>query len=358
MDFVHEGKNADACRAMFAHRRDVAVPDIRWDLSSTRVLTMEFCHGCPLSDVQGLRDSGVNLTTVSRIVTELFSEQIFLHGLVHCDPHPGNLLVRHGPHAGSGPVVVLLDHGLYRQLDEDFRDLYCRLWRALIRGDADDIKMYAERMNAGEFYFIFAAMLTYKGWDEVIGGTATARLELRGTEDEKEIARSSVAKYFREINTVLARIPRDVLLLLKTNDCLHGLENKLRQADAHIMPGVSHATMARYCLQGIRILPTYANFLSVRRDMCLLELKLWLFWLSFKVSDLAGFNPIVYLLQKSSSSSPPPPPPPRSTPSSSAVPEDVSAEEQLVIPPATAPPVLVQQSEKKGEGEGQRDGGT
>ncbi|EGD72100.1 atypical/ABC1/ABC1-B protein kinase [Salpingoeca rosetta] len=295
MDFEHEGANADACRHMFEHRADVDVPEIRWDLSSKRVLTMEFAEGCSLSDVDGLRDSGLNLTTVSRIVTELFSEQIFIHGLVHCDPHPGNLLVRRD--ARGAPVVVLLDHGLYRQLDEDFRDLYCRLWRALIRGDAEDIKMYAERMNAGEFYFIFAAMLTYKGWDEVIGGTAAARLELRGTEDEKEVARSSVAKYFREINALLARIPRDVLLLLKTNDCLHGLENKLRQADAHIMPGLTHATMARYCLQGIRILPTYHNFLSVRRDMLLLELKLFAMWLAFQVHEATGYNPMHSILR-------------------------------------------------------------
>lgn len=276
---------------MFDHRNDVTVPSILWDLSSTHVLTMEFIEGCSLSDVEGLKSSGVNLTTISRIVTELFSEQIFIHGLVHCDPHPGNLLVQQG---SKGPVVVLLDHGLYRQLDDDFRDLYCRLWRALIRGDPEDIKMYATRMNAGEFYYIFAAMLTYKGWDEVIGGTATARLQLRGTEAEKKIARSSVAKYFKEINTLLARIPRDVLLLLKTNDCLHGLENKLRQADARVMPGLSHVTMARYCLHGIRILPTFSNFFSVRFDMLLLEMKLLFMWLAFQLPELG--SPFRYLI--------------------------------------------------------------
>jgi aarF domain-containing kinase len=42
-----------------------------------------------------------------------FYAQIFAGGFVHCDPHPGNVLVRPHPGRPSEPQLVLLDHGLY-----------------------------------------------------------------------------------------------------------------------------------------------------------------------------------------------------------------------------------------------------
>jgi aarF domain-containing kinase len=250
---------------------------------------MEFCTGTPLTDVQGLRNSGVDLAAVSRIVTEMFSEQIFVHGFVHADPHPGNVLVALD---GRGrPQVTLLDHGLYRELSTDFRLAYCRLWRSLLEGNADDIKEHAAYMNVGELYPLFAAMLTYKPWDDVVGTTELqqGRLDLSGSDAEKLLVRTNVAKYFREINALLARVPRDVLLLLKTNDCLHGLEAKLRAAvldtnQPQLVKGTTHVIMANYCLQALleadRSLEvstgqTLHTWWRYYRDQCRLSVASW-----------------------------------------------------------------------------------
>lgn len=76
--------------------------------------------------------------------------------------------MRKGP---SGAVqLVLLDHGLYRQIDDDFRREYAALWRALILADKQGIKRHAEGMNAGDAYPLFAAMLTMRPWDQVRPG--------------------------------------------------------------------------------------------------------------------------------------------------------------------------------------------
>jgi len=48
---------------------------------------------------------------ISEKLGELYSEMIFVHGYVHCDPHPGNVLVKNTP---KGVQLVLLDHGLYQ----------------------------------------------------------------------------------------------------------------------------------------------------------------------------------------------------------------------------------------------------
>jgi aarF domain-containing kinase len=73
--------------------------------------------------------------------------------------------VRRAP--GGGPQLVLLDHGLYRRIDDAFRRQYAALWRALILADREGIRMHATALNAGEAYPLFAAMLTMRPWDQV-----------------------------------------------------------------------------------------------------------------------------------------------------------------------------------------------
>jgi aarF domain-containing kinase len=58
--------------------------------------------------------------------------------------------------------VILLDHGLYRELDDEFRLNYANLWKAIISADEPKIKEFSEKMNAGNMYHLFASMLTLK----------------------------------------------------------------------------------------------------------------------------------------------------------------------------------------------------
>ena len=62
--------------------------------TTRRVMLMEFVDGVRINDVEGLRRLGLPAADVSRLLAECYSDQIFRHGFVHCDPHPGNVLVR------------------------------------------------------------------------------------------------------------------------------------------------------------------------------------------------------------------------------------------------------------------------
>ena len=73
--------------------------------------------------------------TIMQTMVELFSAQMFEWGWVHCDPHPGNVLIRPSPSNPRRPQVVLLDHGLYVRVPEDFKRDWVRLWRAMLVGD-------------------------------------------------------------------------------------------------------------------------------------------------------------------------------------------------------------------------------
>jgi aarF domain-containing kinase len=74
---------------------------------------MEYCEGVDVGELSQMKDPALQNTKrdISKKMTQLYSEMIFLHGYVHCDPHPGNLRIELGP---KGKLIIhLLDHGLY-----------------------------------------------------------------------------------------------------------------------------------------------------------------------------------------------------------------------------------------------------
>jgi predicted unusual protein kinase regulating ubiquinone biosynthesis (AarF/ABC1/UbiB family) len=103
-----QGHNAELIAGNFGPRRQINVPRIFWDHTTRRVLVMEFLEGIKITDVDALQAAGVDLQAVSQLVIGAYCEQLFLHGMFHADPHPGNLFVR------PGPELVMLDFGLCR----------------------------------------------------------------------------------------------------------------------------------------------------------------------------------------------------------------------------------------------------
>lgn len=64
LDFLHEGRNCERVERLFKHFRFLKVPRIHWDLSSERVLTMEFCEGGKVDDKAYMEKHGINVNEV------------------------------------------------------------------------------------------------------------------------------------------------------------------------------------------------------------------------------------------------------------------------------------------------------
>lgn len=86
------------------------VPKVYWNLSSSRVLTMEYVEGGQVNDLTYICSNDIDRYEVADKLSQLYSQMIFIHGFVHSDPHPGNILVKKAP---KGVDIILLDHGLY-----------------------------------------------------------------------------------------------------------------------------------------------------------------------------------------------------------------------------------------------------
>ncbi|XP_073494244.1 aarF domain-containing protein kinase 1 isoform X3 [Phyllobates terribilis] len=218
------------------------IPKIHWDVSTERVLVMEYVEGGQANDLHYMERNGIDVNQVSRALGKLYSEMIFVHGFVHCDPHPGNVLIRRREGSRS-PEIVLLDHGLYQELTDNFRLNYCHLWQALISADMTGIRIYSQRLGAGELYALFACVLTARSWDSVTRGIDRGAVS---AEEAKEI-RSNAAAYLPQISQLLSSVPRQMLLLLKTNDLLRGIETAL-----HTDAGASSfLSMSRCCVRAL-----------------------------------------------------------------------------------------------------------
>ncbi|PPQ90807.1 hypothetical protein CVT25_012127 [Psilocybe cyanescens] len=189
LDFVREADNARQTAEFIANepilRDKVYIPIVYPEYSTKRIMVAEWIDGVRLSDKAGIYklmgekypssspstidpSSAASLvasapssslsalpnspTSVSTLnfpskplkgglqavllpLVQLFSAQMFDWGWVHCDPHPGNVLVRPNPARLTTPQIVLLDHGLYVRVPDGFKHDWVKLWRALLARD-------------------------------------------------------------------------------------------------------------------------------------------------------------------------------------------------------------------------------
>lgn len=220
LDFINEGHNAELIARNFEDRLDIVVPRIYWEYTTRRVLTMEYMEGVKVTDVPMLHRIGVSPQDVAQLVTDAYCEQLYLHGMFHADPHPGNLLVQRGP--TGNPVLVMLDFGMCRQYDDRFRIGYARMVNAMLRWDLPAmIEAYKElgvKLRNPDDPTVYielgrAFMETSKP------GTAYADADLVAEANER------MAKVIRA--NPITQIPREMLLIMRVVGLLSGLGKHL-----------------------------------------------------------------------------------------------------------------------------------
>ncbi|EFP85933.2 atypical/ABC1/ABC1-B protein kinase [Puccinia graminis f. sp. tritici CRL 75-36-700-3] len=145
-DFVCEAKNSERTATLIENdpslKDQIYVPKVHWPLTTGRILTTEYVeNGCKLTDEGGLRGRRVAKKEAMDLAMRLFSQMVFSYGWLHCDLHPGNVLVFK---RNDGKLnLALIDHGLYIALPDQFRCDYCELWRSLFVLDTESIERIA-----------------------------------------------------------------------------------------------------------------------------------------------------------------------------------------------------------------------
>lgn len=131
LDYIPEGRNADRIRTNFAGDDRIHVPEIHWDYSTGKVLTMEEIVGIKINDFEAADQAGLGRHRIAENTAHILLTMTYGHGFFHADPHPGNLFVL------PGEAIGLIDYGMVGRLHESLRYTIVRIAVALIRKDLD-----------------------------------------------------------------------------------------------------------------------------------------------------------------------------------------------------------------------------
>lgn len=116
LDLQREAANAGQLRRNFNNSPLLYIPEIFWDYTRENILVMERIYGIPISDVNSLREQGINIKKLAERGVEIFFTQVFRDCFFHADMHPGNIFV--SPLNPQDPQYICIDFGIIGTLND------------------------------------------------------------------------------------------------------------------------------------------------------------------------------------------------------------------------------------------------
>ena len=208
-DFRIEMQNANIMRKLVTNDNElgdkVYIPKVYEAYSGKRVMVMEWIDGVSLSKIDEVRAEKYDINRTLSSVFKVLTKEAFEWGVVHCDPHPGNWILRR---KNGKEQLVMLDHGLYVFLNENLRTEYAKLWYAMFKRDMNEITRITQKWGFGDPKMFASATMIQK-----FDGT-----EKRNFEDDKRDA-----ERFRSFLKDTEKIPLELIFVGRTQRILQGL---------------------------------------------------------------------------------------------------------------------------------------
>jgi aarF domain-containing kinase len=168
IDLCLEGKNADRIKNLLKDDIRIVIPDVKWKYTSKKVLTMSFERGRSIMDTNYRLENRIDVNEIAELLSSVFNRQIFEFGFVHSDPHHGNLFIRKENVNGKFITrLVILDHGLYRELDQDFKYNFSLLWRGIFMQNEEIILTACKALNVTNAE-LFVSIVTNRSYRDIM----------------------------------------------------------------------------------------------------------------------------------------------------------------------------------------------
>jgi predicted unusual protein kinase regulating ubiquinone biosynthesis (AarF/ABC1/UbiB family) len=222
LDFQREARVAREIAENLAGDAQIVVPRVIPSHSSSRILTMEYRPALSIDDAVGLERLGVDPAQVLEILGRAYARQVFVDGLFHADPHPGNLFVLDEATAAERPRVLFIDFGLSRRLDPKLRRELRQGIYAVMQRDVEGFLAAMQRMQ----------MIAPGHESSVRIAVAEMFARLQGSDGPLGIAGSEVLSLKDQAKALLRDtpglvLPNDLLLYAKTMSYLFSLGDQL-----------------------------------------------------------------------------------------------------------------------------------
>jgi len=212
LNFLLEANNIIRFQLMFKDYDGIYIPKVFNNLSTRRVICMEYINGIKVNNISELQNHAYNLSAIAEKGLYIYFEQIFRHGFFHADPHPGNVLIMHGEKIG------LIDFGMVGTLNKQDKNAFRDFMIALTKGD------FQKLVNSIE-------SLTKR---KKITNKEELEYDLRMLLDEfppHTIDQRNVSEIVERLQEIIYRhqlnFPNDFFLLLRTMVILDGISRLL-----------------------------------------------------------------------------------------------------------------------------------
>ncbi|MEM0998671.1 MAG: AarF/ABC1/UbiB kinase family protein [Bacteroidota bacterium] len=130
LNYTTEARAMDQFRKFYADNNSFYVPKPYRDISTSKVLVIEFISGCKITDVPQLQEWGIEPTEVAERGMDIYLTQIFEFGYFHADPHPGNIIIQ------ENGRIVLIDFGMVGKMMEQDKFAFAGVFIAMANHDA------------------------------------------------------------------------------------------------------------------------------------------------------------------------------------------------------------------------------
>lgn len=141
LDYLKEGRHADAFRANFSGDSRISVPEVHWEYTTQHVLTMEYVTGYKVNDNEALKRAGLDRAKIADILIAAYVQQLLTDAFFHADPHPGNLLVK------EDGTLVFIDFGMVGRIEKGMREELIAFVMALFKKDTEQLVMVFENLG-------------------------------------------------------------------------------------------------------------------------------------------------------------------------------------------------------------------
>ena len=222
IDYLHEAQNAERFAENFAEDDRVSVPQIVWERSTRRVLTLEDVTAIKANDGAALRAAGIDPSEVAHAFAAVMFDQLFSHGFFHADPHPGNIFVT--PQSDGGWRFTFIDFGMMGEVPPTLRQGLRQLLIAAAsrdgRGMVAGIQNVGVLLPSADTTELERAMTKLFGR---FGGMGFAELQ---EVDPREF-RAFADEFGDVVRTLPFQLPENFLLIVRAMSLTSGLCSSL-----------------------------------------------------------------------------------------------------------------------------------
>jgi ubiquinone biosynthesis protein len=132
LDFKKEAINLVAFKNNLRDFPNIRVPSPVEDYTTNHILTMDFVKGHKITSLSPLITMEINGQGLAEELFEAYLKQILIDGLVHVDPHPGNVYLT------DTNQIVLLDLGMVVHIPPQMQNNLLKLLLAVSEGRGEE----------------------------------------------------------------------------------------------------------------------------------------------------------------------------------------------------------------------------